>query len=94
MSDIAWTPLVITVYGIAAIVCAVIAWFTASRKYRDRQSWAFTCFFLPPMLLVLVWLKPLRLLYAPALRHNDEGDDDGDGDGQATSAATRYTHGV
>jgi hypothetical protein len=91
----AWTPFIIATYGIAGIVCGIIAWFTASRKRRDRQSWAFASFFLPPAVLLLLALKPLRIT-GPVVRYetDDDGDDDeGGGDGQAVNTATRYVTG-
>jgi hypothetical protein len=92
---IAWTPLIIAVYGIAGIVGGIIAWVVASRKRRDRQSWAFATFFFPPAVLILFALKPLRIS-GPAVRYrtDDDGDDEDGGDGQAVNTATRYITGA
>jgi hypothetical protein len=90
MLQIAWFPLFITFYGIAGIVCAVGAFFVAQRKFRDRESWAFSCFFLPPLFFLLLWLGPSRYTGQHRARPVDEdSDDEDDGDGVARNAATR-----
>lgn len=92
---IAWTPLIIAVYGIAGIVGGIIAWIVASRKRRDRQSWAFATFFFPPAVLLLLALKPLRIT-GPVVHYqtDEDGDDEGGGDGHAVNTTTRYITGA
>jgi hypothetical protein len=90
MFDVAWFPLIVTVYGMAAIVCAIAAYIIAMNKRRDRETWAFVCFFLPPLLLLLISLRNLRPYeQAPPHIHDDDDDDD-DGDQHARNLATRY----
>ena len=43
-----------TLYGLAGIAAAVLAYFVAAAKGRDASAWAAWSFFLPPALLVLL----------------------------------------
>jgi tellurite resistance protein TehA-like permease len=47
-------PLVVTVYGAAAIVSSALALALAGAKRRDAQSWAFWSFLFPPAILALL----------------------------------------
>ena len=47
-------PKVIAIWGIVAIVAAVVAGIVAGAKRRDHSFWAAWTFLLPPMLLLLL----------------------------------------
>ena len=49
-------PQVITIYGLLSIVAASAAYFIAGRKQRNSDGWAFACFILPPLVLILAFL--------------------------------------
>jgi hypothetical protein len=93
MFDIAWFPLIITVYGIAGIVCCIAAYIVAQRQFRDRESWAFCSFFVPPVFFLLLWLGPSSTAGYRRIRPSvdEDSDDEDDGDGVARNAATRHT---
>ena len=45
-------PMLITFYGIASLVAAVIAYIVASAKHRDGSHWATISFLFPPAVLI------------------------------------------
>lgn len=51
-------PMVITVWGLTALVSGMLGAFLASAKRRSADSWAATAFLFPPSLLVLLLLSP------------------------------------
>lgn len=53
-------PMLITFYGVASIVAAVIAYIVASAKHRDGSHWATISFLFPPAVLI-----PLLMTTAP-----------------------------
>lgn len=53
-------PMLITFYGLASIVAAVIAYIVASAKHRDGSHWATISFLFPPAVLI-----PLLMTTAP-----------------------------
>ena len=69
-------PVLITTYGIASIVAAIAALVLAPRRGRDGQSWAFWCFLLPPLAVLLYYLRPTGLPPPVARRRSDDDDDD------------------
>ncbi len=64
---------IISIWGLTAIVCAVLAGFFAIQKNRDYSSWAAWTFVLPPLLLVLLFL-PSRKAPPPRRPSLDEED--------------------
>jgi hypothetical protein len=50
-------PLVVTAYGVSAIVSAGLALALAGAKRRDAQSWAFWSFLFPPAILALIFAR-------------------------------------
>lgn len=46
----------IAVWGLVAIVSAVIGGLVAAARNRDHSWWAAWCFVLPPMLILLLFL--------------------------------------
>lgn len=69
-------PILITTYGIASIVAAIAALVIAPRRGRDGQSWAFWCFLLPPLAIVLYFLRPADPTIAvPKLRRRSSEND-------------------
>jgi hypothetical protein len=50
-------PKVIAIWGILAIVCAVIGGVVAGAKGRDHSFWAAWSFLFPPILLVLMLMR-------------------------------------
>ncbi len=58
-------PMLITLYGVASLIAAVIAYIVASAKHRDGSHWATISFLFPPAVLI-----PLLMTTAPPdLRH-------------------------
>ncbi len=53
-------PMLITFYGLASLVAAVIAYIVASAKHRDGSHWATISFLFPPAVLI-----PLLMTTAP-----------------------------
>jgi hypothetical protein len=53
-------PMLITIYGLASFVAAVIAYIVASAKHRDGSHWATISFLFPPAVLI-----PLLMTTAP-----------------------------
>jgi hypothetical protein len=53
-------PMLITFYGFASFVCAIIAYIVASAKHRDGSHWATISFLFPPAVLI-----PLLMTTAP-----------------------------
>ena len=51
---------VIAVWGIVAVVSAIVAGIVAGMKRRDHSFWAAWSFLLPPMLLVLLLMRSNR----------------------------------
>ncbi len=49
-------PLVITVWGLTALVSGILGAILASAKRRSADAWAATAFLFPPSLLALVFL--------------------------------------
>jgi hypothetical protein len=49
-------PMVITVWGLTAIVCGVLGALLATSKRRSADAWAATSFLFPPSLLALALL--------------------------------------
>jgi hypothetical protein len=54
------TPFIITVWGLAAIAAAAVAFFKAPRVGRNGQNWAFWTFIFPPAVALLFVLPPPR----------------------------------
>jgi hypothetical protein len=54
MEAIKW----IVVWGLVAIVSAVLGGIIASYKRRDHSAWAAWCFIIPPLLVVVALLPP------------------------------------
>ena len=50
-------PMIITIYGVAAIVAAVVAYMIASAKHRDASFWATFSFLCPPAVLLTLVLS-------------------------------------
>jgi hypothetical protein len=53
-------PMLITIYGLASLVAAVVAYIVASAKHRDGSHWATISFLFPPAVLI-----PLLMTTAP-----------------------------
>ena len=51
---------VIAFWGIISILCAVVAGIVAGLKRRDHSFWAAWSFLFPPMLLLLLLMRPNR----------------------------------
>ena len=51
---------VIAFWGIISIVCAFIAGIVAGLKRRDHSFWAAWSFLFPPILLLLLLMRPNR----------------------------------
>ncbi|MEZ5774178.1 MAG: hypothetical protein R3D33_05585 [Hyphomicrobiaceae bacterium] len=45
-----------TLYGIAAVIASALGFLVAALKRRSTDQWATACFFMPPLLLVLLVL--------------------------------------
>ena len=54
METVKW----IVVWGLVAIVSAVLGGIIASYKRRDHSAWAAWCFVFPPLLIVVALLQP------------------------------------
>jgi hypothetical protein len=63
----------VTIWGLVAIVAAVLGMIVAGIKRRDYSSWGFWCFVLPPLLLVLI-VMPKNTGPRPRKRPLDEED--------------------
>jgi hypothetical protein len=65
---------VIAVWGIVAVVSAIVAGIVAGMKRRDHSFWAAWSFLVPPMLLILLLIKSNK---GPRLRRRsiDEVED-------------------
>ena len=63
----------ITIWGLVAIVAAILGMIVAGIKRRDYSSWGFWCFLLPPLLLVLI-VMPKNTGPRPRKRSLDEED--------------------
>jgi hypothetical protein len=67
----------IVIWGICAIVSAILAAFIAPMKNRDYSWWAAWCFLLPPLVIVLIlspkYAGPPRR--QPTLDQLDRNDD-------------------
>jgi hypothetical protein len=50
-------PKVIAIWGVVAIVSAIVAGIVAGTKRRDHSFWAAWCFLVPPMLLILLLMR-------------------------------------
>ncbi|MGE3065336.1 MAG: hypothetical protein AB7K67_07100 [Hyphomicrobiaceae bacterium] len=48
---------IIVVWGLTALVCAVVAGIVAAMKRRDHSFWAAWTFLFPPMLLILLLMS-------------------------------------
>jgi len=53
-------PMYITLYGVVAILAALISYIVAAAKHRDASHWATIAFLFPPAVLV-----PLLMTTAP-----------------------------
>jgi drug/metabolite transporter (DMT)-like permease len=51
---------VVALWGITSILSAIVAGIIAGLKRRDHSFWAAWSFLFPPMLLLLVCLRPNR----------------------------------
>jgi hypothetical protein len=66
---------IIAIWGVTAVVSAVLAGIIAGIKRRDHSFWAAWCFLFPPMLLILLVMpsnkgpRPSR----PSIDHQEEG---------------------
>jgi len=65
---------VIAVWGIVAVVSAIVAGIVAGMKRRDHSFWAAWSFLVPPMLLILLLMRSNK---GPRLRRRsiDEVED-------------------
>jgi hypothetical protein len=54
------TVAVIAIWGVAAILAAVVAGILANTKNRDHSFWIASAFLVPPLLIVLALLPPLK----------------------------------
>lgn len=50
-------PMFVTIYGIASIVAAVLAYMIANAKHRDASHWATIAFLFPPAVLLTLLLS-------------------------------------
>jgi len=50
-------PMIITFYGLAGVVAAVIAYMVASARHRDASHWATIAFLFPPAVLLTLLLS-------------------------------------
>jgi prolipoprotein diacylglyceryltransferase len=50
-------PMLITIYGIASIIAAIVAYILASMKHRDASHWATVSFLFPPAALLTFFLS-------------------------------------
>lgn len=64
----------IAIWGLTAIVSAVLAGVLAGLKRRDHSFWAAWSFFIPPMILILVCL-PKNHGPIPRRPHQGHGDE-------------------
>ena len=64
---------IIAIWGLTAIAAAVLGGVLATTKNRDYSFWAFWCFLLPPLLLLLL-IMPRNMGPAPRRRTLDEQD--------------------
>jgi hypothetical protein len=64
---------IVAIWGLVAIVAAVLGMIVAGIKRRDYSSWGFWCFVLPPLLLVLI-VMPKNTGPRPRKRSLDEED--------------------
>ena len=62
----------ITLIGITAIVCAILAALIAPYKHRSSSAWAASSFLFPPALIVLLFLGKSR---TGPYRPKDDDDD-------------------
>ena len=49
-------PMFITIYGVASILAAILAYIVASAKHRDASHWATVSFLFPPAVLLTLFL--------------------------------------
>jgi hypothetical protein len=65
---------VIAIWGIVAVVSAIVAGIVAGMKRRDHSFWAAWSFLVPPMLLILLLMRSNK---GPRLRRRsiDEVED-------------------
>jgi hypothetical protein len=67
----------IAVWGVVAILSAVIGGALAAMKNRDYSSWAAWCFILPPLVLAIL-VMPKNTGPTPVRRRlGDDGDPEG-----------------
>jgi hypothetical protein len=72
---------IITVYGIACIVCAIAGYLLARSRRRSSEAWAVWGFLFPPSLAILLLLPSREVAARPsAAPDDDEEDDDVDPD--------------
>ena len=57
--SISQVPMFITIYGLASIVAAVVAYMIASAKHRDASHWATIAFLFPPAVLLTLVLRTI-----------------------------------
>lgn len=50
-------PMLITFYGLAGVVAAVVSYMIASAKHRDASHWATIAFLFPPAVLLTLFLS-------------------------------------
>ena len=50
-------PMVITIWGVTALVSGVLGFMLAAAKRRSADAWATAAFLFPPSLLILIMLQ-------------------------------------
>jgi urea transporter len=67
----------VAIWGVCAVMAAILAMFIAPMKNRDYSSWAAWCFLFPPLLIALIlspkYAGPRRR--QPTLDQLDHRDD-------------------
>jgi uncharacterized membrane protein YhaH (DUF805 family) len=58
---VSFVPMVITFYGVGAILSGAAAYAVAAAKHRDASHWGFLGFVFPPFVLLTLLLPPLTL---------------------------------
>ena len=54
-------PMLVTIYGLAGVLAAILAYVLASARRRDASFWATLSFLLPPMALLTFFLTTVPI---------------------------------